>query len=100
MNLDRTLIDVSVVAGAVYGTALIGREPSGVRTAVKVPAVGCLPVAAYLLGAPLPLIAALTASAVGDGFLAGDPEHWLAGGRAAFLLAGVGRILLVLPGRF
>lgn len=100
MSLNRTLIDLSAVAAGVYGVVLVGWTPSPIRTAVKAAAVGVLAVAAYMAGAPLPLIAALTASAVGDAFLSGDPTRWLAGGLAAFLLADIAYIWLFLDEGF
>jgi uncharacterized membrane protein YhhN len=87
MAVETTLSGVSAAAGAVYGVWLVRRPPGVWRTLVKTAAVGALAVVAYVAGAPLPLTAALVLSAIGDGFLAGDPERWLPAGLSAFLLA-------------
>jgi uncharacterized membrane protein YhhN len=80
---------VSVVAGIAYGAVLQFR-PSGLfRTSVKTAAVGALAVWAWMAGAPPLLTGALALSAVGDAFLAGDPERWLPPGLGSFLLAHV-----------
>jgi len=100
MNVSPLLPDLSAVAAGVYGTWLINRPPSVSRAAVKVSAVGLLVVTAYVAGAPLPLIAALAASAVGDAFFAGEPARWLAAGVAAFLLAWVGYLWLFIDEGF
>ena len=86
----------SAIAAAIYGLALVSRRASLAKTLVKVAAVGLLTVLAYGIGAPLPLIAALALSTIGDGFLAGDGERWLPAGLAAFLFAHLAYIRLFL----
>ena len=85
--LEQPLIVVSLVASALYGAVLVTRPISGPRTAVKTVAVGALALQAYLQGEPLLLIAALALSALGDAFMAGDPDTWLPFGLAGFLAA-------------
>lgn len=79
-------LSVMALAMLVYGLALVGREPSLVRTAVKTLGVAALAVAAALLQAPWVLVAALAVCAVGDAFLALDPKRWLPAGLFAFLI--------------
>lgn len=92
MAVETTLGEVSAAAGTLYGLWLVGRPSGFWRTLVKVTAVGALAVMAYVSGAPLALTGALILSAVGDGFMAGDPERWLPLGLVAFLLAHVAYI--------
>lgn len=77
---------VSALAMLAYGLALVGREPSWLRTGVKTLGVAALAVAAALLQAPWVLVAALAAGAVGDAFLSRDPQRWLPAGLFAFLV--------------
>jgi uncharacterized membrane protein YhhN len=100
MSANPTLIVLSLAMAAVFGVLMIGWRASALRTGVKAAAVAFLAIAAYVAGAPLPLIAALTASAVGDAFLAGDAKRWLAGGLAAFLLAQIAYVWLFVDDGF
>jgi uncharacterized membrane protein YhhN len=54
---------------------------------LKVSGVAILAMVAFLAGGPWLLWAALVASAIGDAFLAGNPQRWLLPGMAAFFLA-------------
>jgi uncharacterized membrane protein YhhN len=80
---------VSVVAGIAYGAVLQFRPAGAFRTSVKTAAVGALALWAWMAGAPPILTGALALSAVGDAFLAGDPDRWLPPGLGSFLLAHV-----------
>lgn len=82
-------LSVSVAAALIYGLSLQFRPSGALRTAVKTVSVGALAVLAWRSDAPLPLIAALALSAVGDAFLAGDPKRWLPAGLSAFLAAHI-----------
>ena len=90
---------IGSLAGSAF-LAIVGWKPSALRTGVKAAAVAFLAITGYVAGAPLPLIAALTASAVGDAFLSGDPERWLTGGLAAFLLAQIAYLWLFVDDGF
>jgi uncharacterized membrane protein YhhN len=78
---------LSVVAGVAYGAILQFRPSGAFRTAVKTTAVGVLALWSWMAGAPVLLTAALALSAVGDAFLAGDPDRWLPAGLGSFLVA-------------
>jgi len=77
----------SVVAGIAYGVVLQFRPPGAFRTAVKTAAIGALALWAWMAGAPPLLTGALALSALGDAFLAGDPDRWLPMGLGSFLVA-------------
>jgi uncharacterized membrane protein YhhN len=81
------LSGISILAAAVYGIALLTRPPSGPRTAIKAAAVACIAGVSLVLGGPWLLTIPLVLSAVGDGFMAGDPKRWTGFGLGAFLLA-------------
>ena len=85
--LERRLVWLSAIAAVLYAAAFLHRSPSALRTVVKTAAVGALAVIAYLADVPWLLAAGLALSAVGDAFLAGDPDRWLPAGLGAFLLA-------------
>ncbi len=87
---------VSVVAGLAYGAVLQFRPSGAFRTVVKTAAVGSLALWAWMAGAPPLLTGALALSAVGDAFLAGNPDRWLPPGLGSFLLAHVLYTALVL----
>ncbi len=95
MSAEVLLIGLSGLACAGYAL-LVDRAPSTGRTLVKTVAVGALAVLAYIRGAPTPLVVALGLSAIGDAFLAGDPDKLLPLGLGAFLAAHVGYIWLFL----
>jgi len=82
---------VSALSALVYGGRWVLGPVSPLRTVVKMVAVAALALIAYLTGPryglALLLPAALALSAVGDGFLAGDPKRWLPLGLASFLVA-------------
>ena len=80
---------VSAVAGIAYGAVLQFRPGGLFRTSVKTAAVGALALWAWMAGAPPLLTGALALSAVGDAFLAGNPDRWLPPGLGSFLLAHV-----------
>jgi uncharacterized membrane protein YhhN len=90
--MNQTLLIVlSAVAAITYGAVLVMAPVSALRTGVKMMAVGALALLAWLSGphnlVGMLLCAALALSAVGDGFLAGDPKRWLGLGLASFLIA-------------
>ena len=89
---NTVLTGISVLAALGYGLIMAGLPSSLERTLVKVAAVGALAVMAFLSDAPWLLAAGLLLCAVGDAFLAGNPQRWLPLGLAAFLL---GHILLI-----
>lgn len=89
---NTVLTGVSVLAALAYGLIMAGLPSSLERTLVKVAAVGALAVMAFLSDAPWLLAAGLLLCAVGDAFLAGNPQRWLPLGLAAFLL---GHVLLI-----
>ncbi len=91
--LSILLITLSVSAAIAYGAGFILSPPSLVRTGLKMAAVGALAVLAWqntnhnALG--LMVCAALALSAIGDGFMAGDPKRWLPLGLGSFLIAHI-----------
>lgn len=92
---------VSVVAGIAYGAVLQFRPQGVFRTSVKTAAIGTLALWAWMAGAPPLLTGALALSAVGDAFLAGDPDRWLPPGLGSFLLAhGLYTVLFLEIGGF
>jgi uncharacterized membrane protein YhhN len=82
---------VSALSALVYGGLWVLGPVSPLRTVIKMVPVAALALIAYLTGPrhglALLLPAALALSAVGDGFLAGDPKRWLPLGLASFLVA-------------
>jgi len=82
---------VSALSALAYGAYWVLAPVSPLRTVVKMVPVVALALIAYLTGprhgVALLLPAALVLSAVGDGFLAGDPKRWLPLGLASFLVA-------------
>ncbi len=82
---------VSALSALVYGAFWVLAPVSPLRTVVKILPVAALALIAYLTGprhgVALLLPAALGLSAVGDGFLAGDPKRWLPLGLVSFLVA-------------
>jgi len=82
---------VSALSALVYGALWVLGPVSALRTVVKMVPVAALALIAYLTGPQqglaLLLPAALALSAVGDGFLAGNPKRWLPLGLASFLIA-------------
>ena len=82
---------VSAISALAYGVLWVLAPISPLRTVVKIMPVAALALIAYLTGpqhgVALLLPAALVLSAVGDGFLAGDPKRWLPLGLASFLVA-------------
>lgn len=91
--LSILLITLSVSAAIAYGAGFVLSPPSPVRTGLKMAAVGALAVLAWqntnhnALG--LMVCAALALSAIGDGFMAGDPKRWLPLGLGSFLIAHI-----------
>ena len=91
--LSILLITLSLSAAIAYGAGFVLRPPSPLRTGLKMVAVGALAVLAWqntnhnALG--LMVCAALALSAIGDGFLAGDPKRWLPLGLGSFLIAHI-----------
>jgi len=73
-----------------------GQAPSVVRSTVKTAAVALLALAAGLSGAPLLLVLALAACAVGDFCLSRDGERFFMAGVGAFALGHLGYIVLFL----
>ncbi|MFI4934511.1 MAG: lysoplasmalogenase [Caulobacterales bacterium] len=86
----------SILAALAFGLFFFRRGPSLTRTAVKTSAVGLLVVACLLGGAPWPLLAGLTFSTLGDGFLAVESDRRLRLGLACFLLAHLFYVVLFL----
>jgi uncharacterized membrane protein YhhN len=82
---------VSALSALVYGGLWVLGPVSPQRSVIKIMPVAALALIGYLTGprygAALLLPAALALSAVGDGFLAGDPKRWLPLGLASFLIA-------------
>lgn len=91
--LSILLITLSLSAAIAYGAVFVLRPPSPLRTGLKMVAVGALAVLAWqntnhnALG--LMVCTALALSAIGDGFLAGDPKRWLPLGLGSFLIAHI-----------
>jgi uncharacterized membrane protein YhhN len=86
VSAERWLMIAALAAALLYSALLIRRPVSPVRTVIKTCAVGAIAVLAFVIGAPIALIAALGFCAVGDAFLAGDPKRWLPLGLGAFLI--------------
>jgi uncharacterized membrane protein YhhN len=95
MSLSVVLIGASAAAGAGYAL-MLERPPSALRTLVKTAAVASLAALAYLRDAPTGLVIALALSAIGDAFLAGDPERWLPFGLGGFLAAHIAYVWMFL----
>lgn len=93
-DFNAFLTGLSVLAALFYGLVMTGRGPSLARTLIKTTAVGALAVVAFLSGMPWLLAAGLLFCAVGDAFLAGDPERWLPAGLGVFLLGHILYIFL------
>ena len=91
---DSGLWAAAAVCALFYGLLLVERPPSFMRAVVKTAATGALAVLAYWQGGGPLLAIALALCAVGDAFLAGDPERWLPFGLAAFLAGHVAYALL------
>lgn len=85
---------LSILTASIYGFALLTKPASGPRTAVKVISVVAIAGVSLVMGGPWLLTLPLLLSAVGDGFLAQDPDRWLPYGLGAFLLAHVFYIAL------
>ncbi len=85
---------LSVTCALLYGGWLCLHAVSLPRTLVKTASIALLALAACLLGGPWLLVLALALSAIGDAFLAGSPQKWLAPGMAAFLAAHAAYIAL------
>ena len=91
--LSILLIILSFSAAIAYGAGFVLSPPSPMRTGLKMAAVGALAILAWqntnhnALG--LMVCAALVLSALGDGFLAGDPKRWLPLGLGSFLIAHI-----------
>jgi uncharacterized membrane protein YhhN len=94
MSLESALILISAATAIVYGTLLVARGASLVRTIVKTLAVAALAGVAFVDQAPWPLIAALGLSAFGDALLADESPQRLPFGLAAFLIAHLAYIAL------
>jgi uncharacterized membrane protein YhhN len=86
----------ALIAGIAYGVYFFRRPPSLARTVTKTAAVGLMALASLLAGLPWPLTLALTLSACGDFFLAGENERGLRFGLASFLLAHLAYVALFL----
>jgi uncharacterized membrane protein YhhN len=93
-NANATLL-FSAVAAVIYAFTLDMR-PTLARSAAKTLAVAMLGVLAALQGGPLPLVAALALSAVGDAFLSRDGDKAFLGGLASFLVALIVYVALLL----
>jgi uncharacterized membrane protein YhhN len=81
------LVGVSAAAAVAYGLYFLRRPPTLLRAVVKTAFMGALFAAFVVAGAPLPLLIALAASALGDFFLAFDKPAILPLAILSFLLA-------------
>jgi len=88
------LAAASLVASLLYGFWLLPKPPSALRTIAKTIAVGAIAAMAWISGDGWLLAVGLTLSALGDGFLAGDPKKWLPFGLLSFLLAHAAYLVL------
>lgn len=93
LNADAIALGAACVLALAYG-AICFRPTSLLRTLIKTGATALLAVSAFLLGGPSLLIVALTLSAIGDAFLAGDADRRLKPGMAAFFFAHVAYVAL------
>jgi uncharacterized membrane protein YhhN len=82
-----TLAVLGLAAAAAYGTILLHRPPSLLRAAVKTAFLGAFAAALTSAHAPVPLVAAIALSALGDFWLAFDKKWTLPLGILSFLLA-------------
>lgn len=85
---------VGVAFAVAYGVLFFRRPSSPLKTLVKTAAVTCLAGASALIGAPVLLTVGLALCALGDAFLAGDPERWLPPGLASFLAGHIAYVAL------
>lgn len=81
------LAALGLAAAGAYGTILLHRPPSPFRAAVKTAFLAAFTGALISAQAPLPLVAAITLSALGDFWLAFDKKWTLPLGILSFLLA-------------
>ena len=93
-GLQLGLASVSALSATAYGTALLTRPPSALRTITKALVIGSLALVAAMQGHGWLLAVGLALSALGDAFLAGDPKRWLPLGMASFLLAHAAYVVL------
>jgi len=83
---------VSAGFALAYGAALLRSPPSTTRTIVKALGIGFLAFVTLIEDGPWLLAGALALCAIGDAFLAGDPEKDLRKGMAAF---GAGHLVYI-----
>lgn len=88
------LAGVGVAAAVAYGLFFLNRPESLLRAAVKTLFMAALTAAFVAAGAPLPLLVALGAAALGDFFLAFDKKWILPFGILAFLIAQLAYLLI------
>ena len=81
------ILVASALSALLYGVFFCNSPPSKARVGLKVGATALLTVWAYMAGAPLPIIIALSFSTLGDGFLGASEEKFLLPGMAAFFVA-------------
>lgn len=81
------ILIASAFSALLYGAFFCNSAPSATRVILKVTATALLTLWAYLSGAPLPIVIALTFSTLGDGLLGASEERFLLPGMAAFFIA-------------
>ncbi|MEM7329070.1 MAG: lysoplasmalogenase family protein [Pseudomonadota bacterium] len=81
------ILIASAFSALLYGAFFCNSAPSATRVILKVTATALLTLWAYLSGAPLPLVIALSFSTLGDGLLGASEKTFLLPGMAAFFMA-------------
>ncbi len=81
------ILVASGLSALLYGLFFCNSAPSVLRVVLKVVATALLTLWAYMVGAPILVVAALAFSTLGDGFLGASEEKFLLPGMAAFFIA-------------
>ncbi|MBO6689029.1 MAG: lysoplasmalogenase [Henriciella sp.] len=81
------ILGASALCALIYGALFCNAAPSTQRVVIKVGATALLTLWAYLMGAPVLIVAALAFSTLGDGFLGASEEKYLLPGMGAFFVA-------------
>ena len=94
MTIQNLALFFALITALAYGSIWCLRTASIWRTLIKTAAVSGLAVWAWTSGGPILLVLALSLSAAGDAFLAGNKDRWLLPGMAAFFAAHIAYIFL------
>lgn len=81
------ILAASAICALIYGALFCNAAPSTQRVVIKVAATALLTLWAFLMGAPVLIVAALAFSTLGDGFLGASEDKYLLPGMGAFFIA-------------